>query len=505
MFYKNRHGEQNKMILEKFDFGNEAGDDVPADELKAYFVEQAMFKKFASSNKRLYVATAKKGIGKSALLQWLKISLSDKDSSDLVIKVRGSEITRDSFGLTNLLETPNDYIRDWMIRLCALVNRELAKKIDFAISDDQITLVESAELDGFKSKNLVGCLISRFDRLLGTIKPQSKGVIDHLEMLKRINNPQVWILIDDLDATFQNTNKECLSLSTFFSACRYILQDISGINIRITMRSDVWPTIRRYDESLDKLEQYVEEITWSETDFRKILYRRIEAQSKEIPFNFPVKETFFTDEQYEEKVIALVFVPKVAWGDKEVYSYKVIHTLSYSRPRWAIQLSKLAQRNALKRSHSLITKEDIDDVWGEYGSKRIADLVAEHKHQCNDVEELVHGFRNEDRLMTRDELFICINSKIMNHMSVFIDGKQATSPREIGRFLYRIGFLVARSEDHAGYHHYSYSDMPDILSSRTSTDFGMKWEIHPCYRQALDIKKINKSQRMRRGLMGYKP
>ncbi|MEM6230955.1 P-loop ATPase, Sll1717 family [Shewanella scandinavica] len=489
------------MILEEFDFGNEAGDDVPPEELSAYFVEQSMFKKFTNQSNRLCVATAKKGVGKSALLQWLKISLPKKHPDDLVIKVRGSEVTRDAFKLINTLENPNDYIRDWMIRLCALVNREIAKTIDFAITDDQITIIESAELDGFKSKNLVGCLISRFEDILGKGKPKKQGIIDQLEILKRLDNPQVWILIDDLDATFQNTDKECLSLSTFFSACRYILQDISGINIRITMRSDVWPTIRRYDESLDKLEQYVEEISWSEKDFRKLLYRRIEAQSKEIPFELPDKTSYFTDEQYEEKVIALIFIPKVPWGDKEVYSYKVVHTLSYHRPRWAVQLSKLAQKNACYRRHEFITKEDIDDVWGEYGSKRIADLVAEHKHQCKNVEELVNGFRGEDRLMNRDELFICINNKIMNHMSVFIDDSKATSPREVARFLYRIGFLVARSEDDSGYHHYNYSDMPDLLSSRTSTDFSMKWEIHPCYRQALDIKKINRSQRKKRGLI----
>ena len=98
------------MILEEFDFGNEAGDDVPAEELAAYFVEQSMFKKFTDQKKRLCVATAKKGVGKSALLQWLKISLPEKHPSDLVIKVRGSEITRDAFKLTNPLETPNDYI-----------------------------------------------------------------------------------------------------------------------------------------------------------------------------------------------------------------------------------------------------------------------------------------------------------------------------------------------------------------------------------------------------------
>lgn len=489
------------MILEYFDFGNEAGDDVPSEELATYFVEQGAFKKFSTKKNKLAVVVAKKGVGKSALLQWLKLSIPRKYSEDLVIKVRGSDLTRDSFNINSPLNSPNDYIRDWMIRLCALINREIAKQIKFALTDDEITLVESAELEGFKSKNLVGCLISRFDSLLGKTLPKSQEVIEHLEVLKRIDKPQVWILIDDLDATFQNTEIEQLSLSTFFSACRYILQDIEGVNIRVTLRSDVWPTIRRYDESLDKLEQYVEEIAWSEKDFRKLLYRRIEAQSSEVPFDLPERPNFSSTKEYEEQVIALVFTPEVLWGRKNISSYKVIHTLSYHRPRWAIQLSKLAQRKAVERERELITKEDIDDVWGEYGAKRISDLVSEHKHQCKNIEELVNGFRGESRVFNRDELFISIKNKILNHMNIFIDGKKANSQIEIARFLFRIGFLVGRAEDENGYHHYHYNDMPDLLSSRTSNDFNMKWEIHPCYRQALDIKKLNKNQRMKMGLI----
>jgi len=168
-----------------------------------------------------------------------------------------------------------------------------------------------------------------------------------------------------------------------------------------------------------------------------------------------------------------------------------------------LQLCKLAQRNALNKVRDKISKDDIDSVWGEYGSKRIADLVAEHKHQCNDVEELINGFRGEHGKMSRDNLFRCINNKILSHMNVYIDKKVASSPMEVAIFLFRIGFLTACSEDGDGYEHYSFREMPDLLSSRTSNDFNMQWEIHPCYRQALDIKKINRSQRIKRATIDY--
>ena len=136
--------------------------------------------------------------------------------------------------------------------------------------------------------------------------------------------------------------------------------------------------------------------------------------------------------------------------------------------------------------------------WGEYGAKRIEDLVSEHKHQCPQVHELVNAFRGAERLMTRQDLFSWITNRVSTHLEVFIEGDRTRSSREIARFLYRLGFIVARSENDEGeYEHYRFDQMPDFLSARTDDDFKVKWEIHPCYRQALDIQKLNQSHRER--------
>lgn len=64
--------------------------------------------------------------------------------------------------------------------------------------------------------------------------------------------------------------------------------------------------------------------------------------------------------------------------------------------------------------------------------------------------------------------------------------------------MYRLGFIVARSEGEGdSYEHYRFDQMPDFLSGRTNEDFSLKWEIHPCYRQALDIQKLDESHRQR--------
>ena len=430
-------------ILEKIDFGNEAADDIDPIELNKHFVIQKTFNKFLDSKNLILVATGKKGIGKSALLKWIGHNVTQADPDAVVVKARGADLARSKFHLNNKLETPNDYIRDWMVRICGLVNRELAIRLKIALTDDKISLIECAEIEGYKERNLIGCLMDRFKNLLGDISPEKLQIKDEVQLLKRWNEKKLWILIDDLDATFQMTNQASLELSTFFSACRYLAQDLKDIHFRVTMRTDVWSVIRRFDEALDKMDQYVNNILWYQTDFRKILSKRIEAQTKEVDLNFLVKKKFYNEEERDEYFIQLVFVPKMDWGNKRIHTYKVLYTLSYERPRWAIQLCKLSQERVLNQGGMRISKKQIDEIWGEYGKKRIADLVAEHKHQCDQIEELLNSFRGCNRLMTRDELFTWINNRVSEHIEPKIEGQATRNPREIARFLFRLGFIFS--------------------------------------------------------------
>ena len=84
-------------LLRQIDFGNESADDVDPDELVEYFVEQVAFQKFLSPSNKLLVATARKGVGKSALLQWAVHKLKQQDPDALVIRCRGADLVRSKF------------------------------------------------------------------------------------------------------------------------------------------------------------------------------------------------------------------------------------------------------------------------------------------------------------------------------------------------------------------------------------------------------------------------
>src|SRR5438105_2584317 len=98
-------------LLQRIDFGNETGEDASPEELLSYFVEQDAFRKFVDAKDRILIATAKKGVGKSALLQWASCVCAENDSDALVIRCRGADLARSHFNLTTQLTTPNEHIR----------------------------------------------------------------------------------------------------------------------------------------------------------------------------------------------------------------------------------------------------------------------------------------------------------------------------------------------------------------------------------------------------------
>ena len=79
------------MLLRKFDFGNEAGDDATEEELASYFVEKYDFSKYTDPKKRLLITTAKKGMGKSALIKRLHHVIKKENRKSLTIRCRGSD------------------------------------------------------------------------------------------------------------------------------------------------------------------------------------------------------------------------------------------------------------------------------------------------------------------------------------------------------------------------------------------------------------------------------
>lgn len=469
-------------------FGNEAGEDEDPDVLKSYFVPKPEFERFWKAKSSLAIVRARKGMGKSALLAKLGTDLkSEKQNVAAVIK--GSDLA--AFGPMDGAN-PNQLINEWQQRLCATLVYELGKRLKIAFSDTSIAMVESAELAGFKSKNIVGSLLERIRVKVGDVEFTRPERRDTVQLLRRhLENRQVfaWIIVDDIDATFVNSPQACLQISTFFSACRRITADVANLAVRVSVRSDVWSVVKRTDEALDKCEQYMVDIAWSTDEARRLLVKKVSSYIQRTPglpkwvYNVP-----FND------MLALVFNPLVRWGDNEVPVDRPIHILSAGRPRWAAQLCKMAAEQAATNQRSRIGIQEIKAVLNDYGRFRLDDLYREHSHQYPGLQRLIESFAGGPRRYSTAELLEHVSRRVIKIQGLpEIDGATVVNGAlDVGRFLFKIGFIHARDDANSSPRFVRFEDRMDLLTTTANLDDGLSWEIHPSYRTILRISTTEK-------------
>ncbi len=474
-------------------FGNEAGEDEDAVVLDSYFIRKPEFERFYNARNRLAFVRSRKGMGKSALLTHTNYQRQLADEGDLLIYIKASDL----LALQTVKgESPSELIYGWQQRICTRINLELGATLKLGLTDDSILLIESAELSGFKSRNIAGALIDRLKvKGLGAeIERQRLGVGDAQKTLSRIleaKDINVWLLIDDVDATFLNTDVERLKASTFFSACRNLVNAVSGLCIRASVRLDVWSILAHHDEALDKCEQYMLDLAWSTEETGRILENKIVSYLLRY---YPDDTRFVSWKQKSngDAIRRYIFKEPFNWSGRHLESFRPIHILSAGRPRWAAQLCKMAGKSAFGKGHSLIAMGNVREVLKDYGKFRIADLYKEHLHQCPRLEEVIEAFSGGRPRYTTKQLLSVLTNKLVRHKGLpVVDGIPAQNGSlTLAHFLYRIGFITGRDEqDATGLGFIRFEDRPNLLSTTVNLDDDNDWEIHPAYRDILRIKE----------------
>lgn len=466
-------------------WGNEAADDEDPEILNSYFVSRPEWREFFEPETGLSIARARKGMGKSALLSECAFRLTAR-TSDLVILIKGADLAAQrEFKILS----PMEQVYDWQQRICAIVNRRLGEQIGFAVTDDAIALVETAELSGFKSRNIVGALVDRLRRKIGPVELEKISIVDNKALLNRYLSQEktsVIILIDDIDATFTDTPVDRLRLSTFFTACRELVFNFKGISIRTAVRSDVWASIRKMDEALDKVEQYTFDLHWSDKQFSEFLIERISAYCHRIGRpELVVKKTY-------KQILSLVFPPIYEFKNSKVRPHSTIRLFTGGRPRWAAQLCRMAGKESMRvPTVDTINLSHIRQVLEAYGQHRLDDFSREHRHQCENIIDIINCFSKRPGIYTTTDLFNFIRTNILGVIEVKIDGAKKDDAVEIARFLFRVGFIVGFDITPAGNKYYQFEDKPSLLRNPANYDDGMKWRVHPSLHSVLQMPRAD--------------
>jgi len=469
-------------------FGNEAGEDEDPKILEKYFVTTPKFNKFFDFERKISVVNAKKGMGKSALLMTLNQKLIDSNQR-FVIKETGNNL----LGLGDFSSTDPSYLENyWKQVICQRINIEIGNKIKFALDDTTISLVEAAEINGFKSKNLLSALLDRLEVKLPLLpQKKAKASVDPIALLKNFQNSykneKIWILIDDIDAKYLDDDKNQARVGAFFSAIRSLANEMDGLYIRSTIRSDVWTNLR-YLEDLDKWEQYIIEINWTQRQIRDILAKQILAYVQRTAPDS--KEAKYSYEKDYNKIFDLIFESPISWQNSQQSIFNAIHAFSNKRPRWLNQVCRMALEKTTEVSTRAqkVKLENFTQIMQKFGKNRKADLLKEHKHQFNQLDTFIDSFRGHKREYLYNELIVAIEQFFIrdrpNEEVGTVDGVTYKEAHDLAAFAYKIGIIS--NKDGTKFTH--YNDDPDLFNTQMNRNNQLTWSVHISYWEYLGLK-----------------
>lgn len=471
-------------------FGSETADTEAPDELDEYFVDDPNFSEFTRTTVPFGIARARKGVGKSALLK--HADFTAQRSGALTSFLTGGDLF--ALKLPNG-KTPNELLGQWTELLAKAACEKIAEEIDVPRTLSEMLILRRC--------NPLSGKVSWYRRLLASITIKvpfvgastlaGSGYLPLLEEYLKHSERQIWLLIDDVDATFTSGDHEKLIISQFFTAARHLSHKVPLLRIRCSVRKDVWTTLARFDESLDKCEQHCTDIWWSYKGTLRIISNRVRKFIEaEIPEGNKDHIAILKSAN-DAEVFDLISIQKIRWGRGLSDAFRVFHRLSGGRPRWALQLCKAAaletstkKNTSGKSGEFLFTSGIIYNVLPSYSRFRIGDVVKEHKHQCAEIENLIMAFDGHKPEFSTAELLSYVETRIMRHSNVEIEKEEKSESKEICSFLYRVDFLEAVNIKKNATH-YRYEDYPHFFQSLSADHSFVRWEINPSFRAALHI------------------
>lgn len=465
-------------------FGNDNAEDEDANVLESYFLPRPEYLHLKSVADQIAIVRAYKGEGKSALLRMLRVNLEPEAArGDLVLIECAATDIAPSIETTD----PIAWIQAWKETLSRRIVGAIGSKIGFAASDDATLLVDEAIRQGWGARGFVSYIASRLRVKGQSVVERKPGLANPEALLQRWQKSAipVWVIIDDIDFNYEDKQRDKCRIGQFFSACRSLSSSIAGLRFRLSVRPNVWTSVRLRFEDLNKLEQYTRALNWETEDLRGLIASRVKGylQRRNLALPTPIHPP----ELEEKRLVAMAFEDPMAWGS--LRSPEVpLTTMSWNRPRWLVELCKEAGRRAVRNDHNRIMLRDLENVLSEFGARRFADTAAEFRVRCPQVTHLMDAFANGAALMDTGALLRFAESKL-SPVAPTIDGNKTSDPIEICGFLYEIGFLTARYDRPGGkYDHVRFASRPTLLRSRTDMDQGHQWEIHPVFRKHLHLR-----------------
>lgn len=437
-----------------------------------YFLETNIYKKIKGKEK-FYIIVGEKGTGKSALLKMCMIN--NEKNEEVVVDIKRPQITE----------------KVQVSKLVDLWKDSLSKNIVDEIEKKRERITDSKK---------VNTLFKGIEAIASPII-ENKTNINYWEIKKYVfdffekENRTINIYIDDLDVGYRNTSEQNDSIAALFTAIREMLRENKALKVRMTLRTDVYDNVRRTDESSDKIQNNRIDLKITNHEILAMLVKRVLSF-----WGDNTQDNFMALNQDNmmgkiDGLIAPIYHGKGNWENKPMRY--ILMTLTRRRPRDIFALCGLAWDHAVENGRIKIETDDINAVIVQYSNERLRDIISEYQYEfrkSEDLKEVILSLKTSETdrkrlsqsyLYTRDELFKKIDSILERTGKVLSSDGNIMETDALAKILYKANIITGRKDLQDSIERIYYAEYPDLI--RKVTDIGVKYEVHPAYRWAIDV------------------
>ena len=475
------------------------------DNLVSYYVGREYFLDRALSRDDLKsIFYGPKGVGKSAILQMVKLEERSRGNEQRVISITPDDL---AFNALSNLETTSPLLSDvkkrdfvfkslWNYVLCTeILSREFQgynaveglftkilgsknkaeqkKLIDITLGDDgtpasltakMLSLVEAVQISGGTPDG---------SSITGRLEVGESNVEQNMELLQLINQVtkklsdnlthEYYVLIDDLDLDWDGSLLQSEFIGAMFHSIRKLSKDTRSVKFVVSLRKEIY---REIDLShRDKFRDFVEEVRWSKQLIMAIIEERV--------------------------AFVLSCSPEQVWG--KLFpdgAFEFLYDLTGGMPREMIRVSVSCIKAALGDiGRTSVQASDINEGVKAFSEQRLDDLGSDFRFQYPRLSLVCKLFRGMKKEFD-SEAIETVSYKLIEKLGDDpAELEWATSgvesPLLLARTLLRTGFLLFK----AGRSDYARIPEEDDITLLERSNW---FAIHPMYQAGLGLDGYNR-------------
>lgn len=288
---------------------------------------------------------------------------------------------------------------------------------------------------------------------------------------KHVNAPKhsYSLLIDRLDDSWDGSPINIRFLTALMHACGEFTTRAQCARALLFLRENVFERVREVDTEFSRIETRVAGLNWTREKLVEFVERRLNAPfTSRWPLGGPTWATFF---EGSDETQALVF------------------DFCQQRPRDVLTYVKFAVEAAASRNHNVIQVEDLLSARKRFSDSRLKDLADEYDENYPRIHVILDKFYGFGWRLTRRGLEAILqnlisDSDVSRHCASWFF--KNSTPESFVNILFQIGFLGIVDEKGNTHFRSIGADTTRTPAISSATDF----EIHPMYRDALDLQNI---------------